>query len=599
MGSGLRFQNAGYQDHKPFIKINGKPMIEYVVKPLLDKYGKVYIACNDETAVIVNNTFDSDLVVPIVLERTDGAGTTMYEAIKLLYNNYKADEDESLMCVDCDTILTNDVLDKIDEGNNYILSFKDSAKTGWYSYLSLDGDIIQRLFEKSAVSETANAGVYVFSKLSIAYDCSKNTELHSIAEKYLSYCVNQSIEDGNVWKHIDISNQFNCVGTPSQLQEYAKNHQSKQIFCFDIDKTLVYDIYNNPKPIKNNVKILNNLFIDGHKIILHTARGMVSYNNDMDAIVENVLPHILSVLKECGIPYHEIHLGKPYADYYVDDKSISIYNNFEKATGVYNGIGNKPRAHHNIECVNDQVIKRGDMVNEEHYYNNIPDTMKHLFQHIVYADVDMIVMKRNRNRTLSEKFTKCQLTTTELYRLLNNLHYIHNIQPEHKIVLTDWGYTEKLIDRYKKHKKFYNQLGIDDIPVNILTRSRYDVYPSIIHGDPVLTNSFVDGTFIDPRGSWDNKQSIYGDNDYDYAKVLQSLLGYDFLLNNIEPPKEYIKNMVGYFLDWYTKTYPERDVYQLQMKTISLYISMIPLHKDDIERCYRFAQYTKSLFEAL
>ena len=200
MGSGIRFRNDGYQDHKPFIKINGKPMIEYVVKPLLDKYGKVYIACNDTTAVIVNNTFDSELVIPIVLERTDGAGTTMYEAIKLLSNNYKADWNEGLLCCDCDTILTKDVLDKIQEGNNYILSFKDTAKTGWYSYLELDGDTIQQLHEKVAVSETANAGVYVFSKMSVAHDSSKSTELHSPSEKYLSYCVNQSIEDGNAWK---------------------------------------------------------------------------------------------------------------------------------------------------------------------------------------------------------------------------------------------------------------------------------------------------------------------------------------------------------------------------------------------------------------
>ena len=70
-------------------------------------------------------------------------------------------------------------------------------------------------------------------------------------------------------------------------------------------------------------------------------------------------------------------------------------------------------------------------------------------------------------------------------------------------------------------------------------------------------------------------------------------------MNDIDIPAEYVKNMVGYFTDWYEKKYPERDIYQLQMKALSLYISMIPLHKDDIERCHRFARYTKSLFEAL
>ena len=58
----------------------------------------------------------------------------------------------------------------------------------------------------------------------------------------------------------------------------------------------------------------------------------------------------------------------------------------------------------------------------------------------------------------------------------------------------------------------------------------------MIHGDPVFTNVIKTQTgikFIDMRGKTvDN--TIYGDRNYDYAKILQSLMGYDFILNELE-----------------------------------------------------------------
>jgi thiamine kinase-like enzyme len=56
-----------------------------------------------------------------------------------------------------------------------------------------------------------------------------------------------------------------------------------------------------------------------------------------------------------------------------------------------------------------------------------------------------------------------------------------------------------------------------------------------IHGDPVFSNVLVDRDsmvkLVDPRGLTANDQlCVFGDVMYDYAKILQSLCGYDEIL---------------------------------------------------------------------
>jgi len=91
-------------------------------------------------------------------------------------------------------------------------------------------------------------------------------------------------------------------------------------FCFDIDgviMTLVPDNdYRNAKPIKNNIKIINKLFDKGHTIILLTARGYIT-KIDWQELTK-------AQLSEFGVKYHELHFGKPAADFYIDDKMITI-----------------------------------------------------------------------------------------------------------------------------------------------------------------------------------------------------------------------------------------------------------------------------------
>lgn len=89
------------------------------------------------------------------------------------------------------------------------------------------------------------------------------------------------------------------------------------IHCFDIDGTICgteNGDYEGAKPFPKMVEHINNLYELGHKIIFHTARGTMS-GIDWRELTEKQL-------KDWGINYHELHFGKPYADYYYDDKAV-------------------------------------------------------------------------------------------------------------------------------------------------------------------------------------------------------------------------------------------------------------------------------------
>lgn len=110
---------------------------------------------------------------------------------------------------------------------------------------------------------------------------------------------------------------------------YANIKQGGKIFVFDIDGVIATargDLdYGQAGPNEKMIKIVNELYDLGNRIVLFTARGYVT-KIDWRPITEKQM-------KEWGVKHHELHLGKPNADYYVDDKMLSLdflYNEFGK-----------------------------------------------------------------------------------------------------------------------------------------------------------------------------------------------------------------------------------------------------------------------------
>tara|TARA_R110001592_G_scaffold61591_3_gene187720 strand:+ start:10921 stop:11223 length:303 start_codon:yes stop_codon:yes gene_type:complete len=91
------------------------------------------------------------------------------------------------------------------------------------------------------------------------------------------------------------------------------------IVYVDIDETICISPddrdYNKAVPIEKNIKKINKMYDNGDRIVYWTARGTGS-GIDWRSVTEN------QFLK-WGVKYHELHLGKPIYDLFIDDKNIN------------------------------------------------------------------------------------------------------------------------------------------------------------------------------------------------------------------------------------------------------------------------------------
>jgi len=102
--------------------------------------------------------------------------------------------------------------------------------------------------------------------------------------------------------------------------------QNKSTYVFDIDGTicsLTNGKYEMAHPIAERIEVVNKLFDLGNVIILLTARGMGTFNNDQDLAREKWETFTIEQLSQWKVNYHKVFFGKPAADYYIDDKGIS------------------------------------------------------------------------------------------------------------------------------------------------------------------------------------------------------------------------------------------------------------------------------------
>ena len=89
-------------------------------------------------------------------------------------------------------------------------------------------------------------------------------------------------------------------------------------FVIDIDGTIctnTYGEYTKAEPFYDRIIYVNKLFKEGHKIKFFTARGSGTGINWLDTTKKQ--------LCEWGVNYHELLLGKPEGDIFIDDKAFN------------------------------------------------------------------------------------------------------------------------------------------------------------------------------------------------------------------------------------------------------------------------------------
>jgi len=80
--------------------------------------------------------------------------------------------------------------------------------------------------------------------------------------------------------------------------------------------------YEQAMPIQDRIDKINKLYDEGHIIVYLTARGICRYNNIVSLATKEFYEFTEIQLSLWGCKYHQLFLGKPSADYYIDDKGI-------------------------------------------------------------------------------------------------------------------------------------------------------------------------------------------------------------------------------------------------------------------------------------
>ena len=112
--------------------------------------------------------------------------------------------------------------------------------------------------------------------------------------------------------------------------------KSMKTYVFDIDGTICRknkdQDYEQSIPIASRILVINELYDKGNIVIFHTARGMGRYNNNIEKAKNDFYDLTVKQLKDWGVKYHKLFLGKPAGDLYVDDKGQSDIEYFESIT---------------------------------------------------------------------------------------------------------------------------------------------------------------------------------------------------------------------------------------------------------------------------
>ena len=100
----------------------------------------------------------------------------------------------------------------------------------------------------------------------------------------------------------------------------------KKTFCFDIDNTICSTNkanYSKSKPKTRVIKLINDLYDNGHTIKIFTARYMGRNDDNISLANKQGYDKTLRQLKKWNLKFHKLFISKPSFDVFVDDKSFN------------------------------------------------------------------------------------------------------------------------------------------------------------------------------------------------------------------------------------------------------------------------------------
>jgi len=314
--------------HKNIRKINGKPMLAYSIEHgLKSKYiNRVIVSTDSEEYAKIAREYGAE--VPFIRPAEFATDTALdidvfYHCLTFLKENEQTVPDIVVQLrptypirdtKDIDNMIELLINDEKADSVRSIAPAKEIAYKMWH--MGEDGSITPIMKD---IPECYNMPRQELPKVYYQNACIDVVRAEVILEqksmsgkRILGYQMEHNYD-------IDTEEEF------KKAEEYIKVCQGDKRFVFDIDGVIAKLepnlAYDQTGPEEKMVSIINKLYDMGNEIILFTARGYVT-GIDWSEVTRKQL-------NEWGLKYHELLFGKPNADYYIDDKMLSIAQLYE------------------------------------------------------------------------------------------------------------------------------------------------------------------------------------------------------------------------------------------------------------------------------
>lgn len=528
-GFGTRF----FPKEKIIYPVIDIPLLCWILNSL--NFSNIIVTYRDNIDIdIIKKSFNKIIFYPIT--STLGAAETVFKTI----DNFKDRlEGHSILSIDGDNIWDFSKNIKF-EGNNCYYT-KITNNSGIYSTLKIKKGKLINIQEKTGSTNNICVGAYQFDNIDTfykAYDLTFGL-LPNNGEYYLSKMFNNI---PNV-KCIEVDD-FWCLGTPKQIEVFTH-----------------FYLHRKPRNLLISEKIATDDNIDFLKSKEHKIYMKCSNIEDSN--------RIRNMGVDCFYKFGD------KIDFYLEDIYKTSYD---------------CRYFHKIVINNGKFKKFGDnLYSQSSFYHNIEERFSKYFPKI-YSPISSkkIVLEEIKGLSFSHLYLKKLLTPEDLLNMCIIINNFHESVCSESFQIDNYG---KIYSRVCHEN--YNHIDYSETLNKFETfyKNYKSKYLCFIHGDPILSNILVDNKnsifFIDPRGSYFNGReitSIYGDPNYDWAKLYQSLTGYEEIISGKTVTKNYKNNMLNCFEKYLREIGADLDI--IRTITSSLYFSLIPFH--DISKSLKF-----------
>lgn len=529
--------------------------------------------------------------------------------------------EEPIVFLDNDVVYSFPDTFDADSGNAFLGYSVDQTGSEAFSFLRMEDDNVLEIQEKKRISDLFGCGVYGFASLQQFRQYAKPLlQTPQNKELYMSMIFTEMIGKNISVKGLYFENPKH-IGSLSEVKQSISDLPVPKLrICVDLDSTLVtspskeWD-YSTVKPIPKMIDLVQKWKGEGHTIIIHTARRMQTHKNNVGAAIADCAAQTLKTLEEFNIPYDELLFGKPIADVYIDDKALNPYLNTPEAFGFFETpTCEKPvnamaaNKFNEIRLEKGSVLKKGPtkyLSGEIYYHQNIPNDsiIRSFFPKILGytqgSEISELRTEYVKGIPLSHLWESQLLTTAHIDTLLEHLDILHNtigsIQPPNHTTICN-NYIKKLEERFasQEYNSFSDAKEIQERCLNGLREycASTEIHSAhFIHGDFWFSNILLTFQntfqFIDMKGICWTEYTTGGDRMYDYAKLYQSFLGYDRILNGVlSEESEYHVHMRQYFEILLTRR--KVHIGSLKSITFALVLGTLPFisNKDSRDRVW-------------